>query len=153
MIYEDGNVFMELSEQVIPYEIAKRVKELGVNADSIFYWIRNAGNPLSIYFLSMGSGFSKEYHKYDSLHAYTVSELMELLPKTINSSYELVIKKLSNKYLVLCALKWIDEDLSVHINFSDEDNIEFMDEKLSDCCAKMLIHLLENGLMKSEDMQ
>lgn len=66
---------MEIEKQVCSLELAKRLKELGVTQESIFWWGRVSGNSWSVYHLN------KLQPK--SISAFTVAELGEMLPEYV----------------------------------------------------------------------
>lgn len=135
---------MNLEDQVCSLELAKKLKELGVKQESLFYWARNG-----IYV----PGFSNEneepnsiiyfnqHHKQDSKQysAFTVSELCEILPVFLDD-YRFVIIKLENgKY----GTDYIHMTTDNHsYSFSDTE-----DNTIANACAKMLIYLIENKLI------
>src|SRR5207237_834898 len=67
---------MQLEEQVVSLELAKKLEELGVKQVSYFYWIRR--KPFNDY--SLGTDVYKETTFYS---AFSVAELGELLPSSI----------------------------------------------------------------------
>lgn len=124
---------MELKDQCVSLELAKKLKELGFKQESLFYWVLFHGG--------VGKGHS-DYErsaiwelrtKEGSLNfqesrcpAYTVAELGEMLPQKV------CWRGLSNN-----GSKW---------------GLEFGDfraeaETEADARAKMLIHLSEQGLI------
>lgn len=137
---------MILEQQVTNLELSKRLKELGVKQQGLFFHIENEG----IYFHShidetqiMQKGYS----------GFTVSELGEflktdqLMPMTVSKKHfstdrwwrksTLVIRKLKDgKWNV----QYINEDSGVKMRGST-------DEKLVDAMAQMLIYLIENNLI------
>lgn len=81
---------MKLSDQVCSLDLAKRLKELGVKQDSLFYWfecpVKNEwiiGNP------------NRDWENYS---AFTVAELGKLLPDEFYS-YRLSNKWRTNKIM------------------------------------------------------
>ncbi len=126
---------MELSRQVTSLEISKRLLELGIKQQSLFYWRIWKDKSTSIVY-TKGKIIDKEY-----ISAYTASELGELLPKTIihdGDECELVCiyGKKGGCYVMYC------EDEFTAIDFQAETEC--------DARGKMLIHLLESGLLKLE---
>lgn len=94
---------MNLESQVVSLELSKKLKELGVEQKSIFYWIEKNTPTVNLPALSLsfkiseyndgsykfcsdelGTHFLKPNHeKYSIYSAFTVAELGEILKKTI----------------------------------------------------------------------
>lgn len=137
---------MELQKQVTNLELSKRLKDLGVQQESLFYWVygypvdveAGRGEPTVIYNDTLSETISKA--KNEHLSAFTVAELGEMLPYSfspaIDASFYLSIEKekyhgwqVSYKYIN--GIIW-ERQIST---------------KLADGLAKMLIYLLENKLI------
>lgn len=119
---------MKLEDQVCSLELAKKLKELGVKQDSYYCWN-----------LYIPSGVSKlesypatNVHYWQTFSAFTVAELGEILPPFVTTE----------KYL--CKGK-------PRFNAHEEETIEchsWHDDKEANARAKMLIHLIEQGIVK-----
>lgn len=82
---------MKLEDQVINLELAKRLKELGVEQDSLFYWIKKE----SPYVWYNSNNYPIKADKF-YYSAFTVAELGELLPAYTNidgDAYKLELSK------------------------------------------------------------
>lgn len=130
---------MKLEKQVTNSELSKRLKELGVKQNSIFYWQINHLFNNNIYIRYHNEiGFNyKKYEKDESQEiysAFTVSELGNILPELTNCSKGNIH---SNPELY-------------HLVWSCEYNklIQFADTE-ADARAKMLIWLIENKHMEA----
>jgi hypothetical protein len=147
---------MKLEQQVTSLELAKKLKELGLKQESLFYWILFHGG--------VGKGHSDyersatwELRTKDSslnfqesrISAYTVAELGEMLPEY------LVI----NDRVVIFTTRHNREDkdtgweqgyeFAESLNDEDVGWVEVEQaETEADARAKMLIHLHEQGLLK-----
>lgn len=128
---------MKLEDQVCSLELAKKLKRLGVKQDSLFWWINHKNSPFEDYHLisdewAIHAGFERN-EKYA---AYTVAELGEMLPE----------RYLSGKALCDDGAPWncwcFDEMWSI------ENYNEYRTYTEVEARAKMLIHLLENNLIK-----
>jgi hypothetical protein len=132
---------MILEQQVPNLELCKRLKELGVKQESLFYWVKN----------SEEYGFQLEY-KPDYVHkdlgrysAFTVAELGEVLPYEISGRLLKIAKGSIKDWHVfyedntLGAI--IDKSLIIYDQFEDTE---------ADACAKMLIYLLETKPLCTE---
>lgn len=134
---------MELEKQVANLELSKRLKELGVNQESLFYWDmfdqEDDGSPLY--------KISADCNRYDASDyaAFTVAELGEMLPSNLNHAVPDDIP----------TGMWLNFDKSDDgewIIGYGEDGInhhEVLEGKTeADARAKMLIYLLGNKLIQ-----
>lgn len=149
---------MNLSDQVCSLELAKKLKDLGVKQDSLFvyeYFNDTCYAPKFIPF-AIAKPLPNGCKQYS---AFTVSELLELLPAMIDAKIDepfnyfwLTINKRQVKniqYIINYHCDTIAMDrFPLLPNYFLKNNI--YDEKLADCCAKMLIHLIENGFIENE---
>lgn len=168
---------MQLSDQICSLELAKRLKELGVKQDSLFYYQNNPYNngkdciDLMIKEwrdengenVIMNSEYGNDDHpKYP---AFTVSELGEMLP---NCMFKPELAPFDNYGLSIKKFISVDEKMNHTNNFTinyecdstemqgaeawltRKFSINIYDPNLSNALAKMLIYLLENGLLKNE---
>lgn len=130
---------MELSQQVTSLELSKRLKELGVKQESLFYWASEG---------TFGRKFKSEYklndrryidiyeeiRSLDYISAFTATELGEMLPKLTVSCLTLNGKK--------------EESAVCYLDTSFESKRVYkMADTEADARAKMLIYLLENKLI------
>lgn len=161
---------MKLEDQVTSIELSKRLKELGVKQESIFVWEWFNDTFYGVKYFPFVV-VPSQFNGYKTYSAFTVAELIEMLPAWIdtkldeefNNLYLEIIKRktlyiqyiaryicysipseeIDNPYFkVLSTLKSYDEKLV---------ELKFYDEKLADCLAKMLICLLENKLLELND--
>jgi len=148
---------MKLKDQVCSLELAKRLKELGIKQESLWWWvklIRFSNYELAIYHpeanlykyqLADGSiSFSlnqieKEYS------AFTVAELGEMLPEFLSSSElfcPMITKKMStDKYPIRWGCNYYGGIEKTFLNewiYADTE---------ANARAKMLIYLKENKLI------
>lgn len=130
---------MIIEDQVCSLEFAKRLKELGIKQDSLFFWIKEE-KPY-IWYNSNNYPIHIEKFYYS---AFTCSELGEILPAILYSNKEslpdAVFETLKNEQN-----RWL---ASYFIKHSTPPKIAIIDDTEVDARAKMLIHLLENGLIK-----
>ncbi len=119
---------MEIKDQVCSLELARRLKELGVEKESYFEWL--------FYPEKMEWKASPAFKNQIGYSAYTASELGELLPNWVQ------IKRNDNQFEV-GTLTWI--------NKCEYDwNCYAGDRYLANALAKMLIFLLENKLIEEK---
>lgn len=132
---------MNLTDQVVNLELSKKLKELGVEKDSLFYWeeldelseLNYFPNGPQVNFVNellILNGRMKFYE------AYTASELLEFFPQFINS-WIFRLEKYPSEY---------------EIKYSDEHDTKRLcvgwDKNISNALAKMLIHLIENKIIE-----
>ena len=122
---------MDLVDQVSSIEPSKKLKELGVKQDSLFYWIESAAFPIEVVSKAKRDSVMKEKQfwgdRMSELYyysAYTVAELGELLKNNLDSYYT-------------------DHDEEYHISAFGHA-IMIIDNKEADARAKLLIYLLNN---------
>ena len=134
-------MILELTKQVCSLELARRLEELGCTHESLFYWnetqAQNGG--WEIKFASKWSGHS--------FAAYTVAELGELLPLTIE-----VPPRISNSCKLPADLELTKEEGGYWVvrYRCEEDsfrNIGNGADTEVDARARMLIYLLEKKLI------
>lgn len=147
---------MNIESQVTSLELSKKLKELGVKQESLWYWTRikislNKKIMESEEF-TISCKENYDHIGYDSVYvtgcsecnygdkiseiysAFTASELLELLPE----NYKFV--KQSDQWHVIT---------NGCLKCTLEDTLTFC-ENLSNACAKMLIHLIENNLLENK---
>jgi hypothetical protein len=130
---------MNLSDQVCSLELAKRLKELGVKQESLFYY----GNEGGLF-------YRKEYSiAFRIYSAFTVSELGEMLP----SSFE---HEIEEEFNIFNFIEWkIDGKFMCNYYSSFPKKIyhisqekHFIEDNEADARAKMMIYLIENKLIE-----
>lgn len=134
---------MNLEQQVTSLETSRRLNELGVKQDSL--WYHTYYEELDDTFIELGKNHS------DVVSAFTVAELGELLPKR-NKRWD-IEGKWSNDWWFRIDQAWGDWYVNYH---GDHNYVHLLDEPIRDkniaeAMGKMLIYLLENGLMKLHD--
>jgi hypothetical protein len=138
---------MDLSQQVVSLDLARRLKELGYKQESLFYWDRNGNLYIR---LNIETGFmlrlsDRTYHDGttlgDFIAALTVGELGEMLPGQLmlddkeHPIHQLITEKSSTlwhcSYICAACMGKLGSQWA---------------ETEADARAKMLIYLLENKL-------
>jgi len=120
---------MKLEQQVTNLELSKKLKELGVEQESLFYWMTGHNNPVE----KPQFGFQEMLDKDLICSAFTVAELGEELKNWL----------LYNFYSMpnICDEGWeVDSRLVENLLADTEANAR----------AKMLIYLKENKLWLKE---
>lgn len=133
---------MNIESQVCALEYSKRLDELGIKKKSIFVWEYFNNQCYAVRFIP-NAVVPGDFSNVKWFKAYTASELGEMLPYEIHGKSLIIEKCYSN----LWSLKYTDKDY-----LREQILAEFNSKKQSDASAKMLIHLLENGLVKVEDL-
>jgi len=134
---------MRIEDQVVSLELAKKMKELGFEQESLCWWSKPwdincayTGDELEI----IDSDWL-EYHDMEKAavySAYTVAELGEMLPK------EIFIGKKCN---ALCITKYKPNSSMWNVSYVYGGFGEsFKDKSEANARAKMLIHLKKNKL-------
>jgi hypothetical protein len=126
---------MNLESQVCSLDLAKRLKELGVKQES-FFWYGKVENPCfnetnedMIIFQALWQ-LNETCHYYTECCAFNVSELGEMLPE----GFSMIKHK------------------GFSIKSPNEWDRQLKDANEANARAKMLIYLIENGLVKAEDI-
>ena len=130
---------MKLENQVCSLELAKKLKELEVKQNSLFYWIdvfENMEGNEECWQIHHISWLEKEKESYHVTSAFTCGELGEMLPNSIDK-FVMVIMKM-NKGTWVCGYY---KDLK-------EMFYEVGDKILVNAMALMLIWLIENKMME-----
>ena len=134
---------MKLENQVVSLGLAKKLKELGVKQESLFWWWELYQGPDQgfdpKYFLGFGKTVGVEVY----ISAFTVAELGEMLPDYIAGEH---------LYSYQQARSWADPKKPRHrlcYWFMGDIELYSVDcNNEADARAKMLIYLIENGLIK-----
>ena len=115
---------MKLEDQVCSLSLAKRLKELGVKQDSFFVWDED-----SHLFSDGEGGIRMNHHDGVGTAAFTVAELGQMFPP------DFCFERHLGDWWVM----WADGRF--------DDRLVFRPSTEADARAKMLIHLIEKGLV------
>lgn len=131
---------MNLQDIVCDFEYAEKLKEFGVERESIFVHAKyyNSEN-YTVDHIDTAIGWGA----IEKINTYTVAELGEMLPKSIGNR-ELNIYNLDG-----C---WHYGYKMSGRNFDDHTFKEQRDHKEADARAKLLIWLIESGHVNVEDL-
>lgn len=144
---------MSLEMQVCSLELAIKLNELGIKQESLFYWHKDVTWRLD-YWTEM------LIQQHENYSAFTVGELMELLPPYIDTKQNDPFN-IFGFNLIKCSSHNIRYICNYHCDCSQVDSgspyfalklikHNIYDEKLADCLAKTLIYLLEEGFIKND---
>jgi hypothetical protein len=131
---------LPLEQQVVSLELARRLHELEVKQESLFYWrdrnyIENKEEGYELIY-SPGTFNECSVTIYDYYSAFTASELLKMLPSSIN---DWICRIESNNGL--WEIKYCDHHGEKLFWICNHTNI-------INALAKMLIHLIEQGIVK-----
>lgn len=149
---------MKIEQQVASLELSRRLKELGVKADSYFGWyqfkdsdkenewtvsdiklIANLAESMEMANTTANTKFSLEY-----IPAYTVAEIGEMLKETIG---EIPTSMFRNTI-------WMGGDIQKWygtLETKNRDNAIYAQTE-ADARARMLIYLLDNNLIEIQNI-
>jgi len=130
---------MKPEKQVCSLELAKKLKELGVKQNSLFYWVENFGRLKSPQLVNKDDLFSLKMllegtaGEGQCYSAFTVAELGAMLPA----------QTICRKDYINTTKHWM-----YHIEIADIKTDIIFAENEADVRAKMLCYLIENNLLK-----
>ena len=126
---------MKLEDQVCSLEYAKRLKELGVKQDSLFYWSIKDNN-----IIFSGYCFPEEINIKNYCSAFSVAELVEMLPDSLpmKTATEEVKNIIYGKSKGIHGIAYGEGHKMFPI---------FNDKTEANVRAKMLIYLIENKII------
>lgn len=125
---------MKIQDQVCDFGLAKRLKKLGVKQDSEFFWTKQNYKT----FVTQ-KDFIKISYKGENFSAFTVAELGEKFPRTSwTQKIYSTAPDPNSCYWMACE----------NGDFMFKDGIYIIAEKEADTRAKMLIYLIEKGIVK-----
>ena len=135
---------MKVEEQVCSLELAKKLKDLGVKQESLWYWVKIA--EIDRQWILMHT--DKVHEGFIYVSAFTVAELGEMLPNKIKLNfddmrYECQLFYLNTEHGCYCSYRAdmdYERDLEIEAcSGNTEANVR----------AKMRIWLVENGKVKA----
>jgi len=150
---------MELKDQwqVVNLELSMKIKELGVEQDSLWYWrVQNKEKVLNSEIIRKPERFlTEEVHLepkeksfdtayWDSISAFTVAELLDLLPFYLVDLGELTLKKNYRRH----ELTGYNVRYEKTINCRGDSMPTICDNTAANTLAGKAIYLLENNLIK-----
>lgn len=134
---------MKIEEQVVSLELAEKLKELGVEQESEWYWNRDIE---FLYHVRLERSAWMTWNETAFIPAYTVAELGEMLPMSIGEPSAIGTEQ---PYSLMTV--WNDtEGWSCAYCPSGGGNVAYylqLANTETDARAQMLIHLLENNIL------
>jgi hypothetical protein len=155
---------MNIEDQVCSLELAQKLLTLGVNENASYYYLNIDGEGKYYVYDYYHLPEECEYEG-DEISAYLPSELLNMLPNYVQVKDK---EPFDNFRIFITRFNSVDEDRNVTNNFivnyeCDSTEIEgqeawlrrklasnIYDPNLANALAKMLIYLLENGLIKND---
>jgi hypothetical protein len=153
---------MNIESQVCSLDMAKRLKELGVKQESYFiHWKNKYDGDDSWHLDELWQIDDKE--RFDQISAFTVAELMDLLPRMVDTKQDEPFNtyRFKMEMMVLTETNNLDDLKRVYstnyecntIRFSDlpigkQLTKNIWDDNAANSLAKMLIYLIENNLIE-----
>jgi hypothetical protein len=136
----EANSMMPLEQQVCSQELAKRLAELGVRQESVFWWIDSK--------LTYTGGLASHAQLKGGLAAFTVAELGEMLPDEINIPSKNGKPRVHNHWLRFGRYRVAGNRFwCAYPGGNARANLEERASTEADARAKILIYLLENNLL------
>lgn len=138
---------MKLSDKVVSLEIAQKLYDMGVRIETEFYWDNNKGNSeWQIYPRTQKVFVSLKYP------APLACEILDVLPVSIINRWKERTENINiSKFTEYQTQRKLYCVFYLYIDNSGRTH-RFAGVKLSDVLANILIHLLENNIIKSEDV-
>lgn len=134
---------MELKEQVVSLELAKKLKELGVKQKSLIFYAKSPENKFRLYPLYIDPSDSdvvKISDKEKEYAAFTIAELWDKLPSFL---------KVEEHGYVNLQMSKLDDGRTKVMYLSITDPVwTHIASKAADACASALAHLLESNLIQ-----
>jgi len=130
---------MKLENQVSSLELSKKLKELGINQESLFKWHGEKNN----WEIKLSTETSS------NISAFTVAELGEMLPEEINFPLKNgKARKWSHSWGTRkCKLHAQGMWVVTYSNYYARETYKKYAETEADARAKMLVYLIENKLI------
>ena len=141
---------MKLEQQVTSLELSKKLKKLGVEQNSVFYWNNtrcSSSNP------DWKIGIDGYEDCRGAISAFNVAELGEMLPKIIFNKKKTSFQgELFIRYLAGDKEWLIGYECHCPVLAKKEERIvpNFLAKTEADARAKMLIYLIENNLINNK---
>ena len=158
---------MKIEKQVCSLKLAKKLKELGVKQDSLWFWYIPSvdGNDKDLVLDSKGRVLSRdgnfaEVHEriagfeiIEKFSAFTVAELGEILPeevKTEELDFHFRTKKKKDNHWIVKYVGRKGSGTSFRYNSLKKNSEGEKGKTESDARAKCLCYLIENNLIKNK---
>lgn len=149
---------MNLEQQLTNLELSKRLHELGIDKESLFYYLNIDGD--GKYYIYFNEHLPEDFeYEGEPIPALTSSELLEILPACIDTKqnepfnyFWLQICKRSAKNIQYCTGYFCDTVEAINFPSMGSPILKSHDEKFPDALAKILINLIESGHVRAGDL-
>ena len=132
---------MTLEQQCVSLDLAKRLKELGVKQESLFWWSIHSTDARVVIHRRSVSGSPERYYS-----AFTVAELGEMLPDKVKRDDQVYLYDFIHWPMPDPMHKWKGYIWQVKEGCAIPKSHVF-GETEADTRAKLLIYLIENQLI------
>lgn len=131
---------MNLESQVCSLELSRRLNELGVKQESLYFWslCQECVKEYEIEGIQVTPELGDSGHG-DKWSAFTVAEVGVMLPYKIKDHYLMIEKCFSN----IWHISYMEAEVSIQDVLHKTNN-----ELLGNALAEMLLYLIENKLME-----
>ncbi len=151
---------MKLEDQVTNLELSKKLKELGIKQNSLFWWSRE--HQKALHKITFSYSKFETADKEPHISAFTVAELGEMLPKTIKSpkagdkrnwqdvSHISTKEREEMRYVGILSINKPTDWIVLYqgyIILGFDIKAHTHDKTMANAMAKMLIYLIENKLI------
>lgn len=139
---------MKLEHQVIPLELAKRLKSLGVKQESLFWWeqIKIAGKNEWKKEWELGfNNNSPHYRGGRTIAAFTVAELGEMLPAELPGNWLLQMAPAFKN--IKAWVLWYEDTESPEKMTLNGNHWTISADTEAEARGRMLAYLIENKLL------
>ncbi len=129
---------MKIEDQVVNLDLAKQLKELGFEQESLFWWANMKSfwdGSFNWHIIQNPFNYSRE-KLTDYVSAYTVAEVLAILPASVWDK---------NKESIGC-LEISKTDSGFVVGYANLDEM-IIDENLANAGSKLLIYLKQNNLI------
>lgn len=155
---------MKIEQQVCSLELSKRLKELGVKQESLWYWVLTDLQQIELALDSRGYQLEGGYIRVPTLSrpedygyrevvekysAFTVAELGEILPNDFGHGESFNGETTEYDEWGLSFKSYKVNNIWCCDSFDDESDVDYVSkaDTEANARAKMLIYLLENKLI------
>jgi len=141
---------MKLDGQVCGLQYSKQLKEIGVNAESYFFWCTDDNRT---YYVDSPETYPMDAHYPPPkliFNAYTVTELLGLLPHLYKEESIDEYNKQSTRYFPLTLVKH-EGRYTAGMGTEGNGSIGFFADTAADALARLLIHCIEQKIIDLSD--
>ena len=127
-------------------ELSKQLQKLGVKQESYFYWDMDKEQQALVTAKEMNISYTDTLIKNEIFSAYTLDEILNMLPDKIKDNYVYYFLKSDKteevRYGIYYARAAIEDGVMV----------EFLHENPAEAAGQLLVWCIENGYVKPEEL-